>query len=92
MPISFLKNGNKNNISMVNRPNIITTMGQGTFRMFVCISFQKKIGITFKKTKASKSWVSDLSVGVSFVSELATVLSEYWKDLEEMFLWNNIVM
>ena len=46
MPISFLKNGNKNNISMVNRPNIITTMGQGTFRMFVCISFQKN-GVSF---------------------------------------------
>ena len=45
MPISFLKNGNKNNISMVNRQNIITTMGQGTFRMFLCISFQGRVAI-----------------------------------------------
>ena len=31
MPISFLKNGNKNNISMVNRPRINTTMGLENF-------------------------------------------------------------
>ena len=32
-----------------------------------------------------KSWVSDLSFEVSFVSVLAMVLSEYWKRLEKNF-------
>ena len=40
---------------------------------------------------ASKSWKSDLSVEVSFASVLATVLSEYWKKLEEIFFWNDII-
>ena len=34
---------------------------------------------------APKSWVSDLSFEVLFVSVLATVLSEYWKMLENFF-------
>ena len=37
-----------------------------------------------------KSWVSELSSEVSFVSVLAMVLSEYWKRLEGNF-WNGII-
>ena len=37
-----------------------------------------------------KSWVSELSSDISFVSVLVMVLSEYWKRLEEIF-WNKII-
>ena len=37
-------------------------------------------------------WFCPLSVNVSFVSVLATVLSEFWKKLEEIFFWNDITL
>ena len=40
---------------------------------------------------AAKSWVSELSFEVLFVSALAMVLSEYWKRLAEEILWNYII-
>ena len=36
------------------------------------------------------SWDQELSADVSFVTVLATILSEYWKKLEEIFFWNDI--
>ena len=39
---------------------------------------------------APNSWDPRLSADVSFVSVQATVLSEYWKKLEEIFFWNDI--
>ena len=39
---------------------------------------------------SAKSLVSELSVEVSFVSVIATVLSEYSKKLEEIFFCNNM--
>ena len=40
---------------------------------------------------APNSWDPKLSADVSFVSVQATVLSEYWKKLEEIFFWNDII-
>ena len=41
---------------------------------------------------APNSWDPKLSANVSFVSVLATVLSEYWKKQEKIFFWNNITL
>ena len=41
---------------------------------------------------APNSWDQELSADVSFVTVLATVLSEYWKKLEEIFFWNDITL
>ena len=40
--------------------------------------------------QSAKSWVSELSLDVSFVSLILKVLSEYWKRLEENFRKNII--
>ena len=42
--------------------------------------------------QAPNSWDPKLSADVSFVSVQATVLSEYWKKLEEIFFWNDITL
>ena len=41
---------------------------------------------------APNSWDHELSADVLFVFVLATVLSEYWKKLEEIFFWNDITL
>ena len=41
---------------------------------------------------APNSWDQELSADVSFVTVLATILSEYWKKLEEIFSLNDITL
>ena len=41
---------------------------------------------------APSNWDPKLFADVSFVSVLATVLSEYWKKLEDIFFWNDITL
>ena len=41
---------------------------------------------------APNSWDPKLSADVLLVSVQATVLSEYWKKLEEIFFWNDITL
>ena len=60
----------------------------------ICFFFQcplRKVGVTPSWSchalvcLAPNSWDQELSADVSFVTVLATVLSEYWKKLEEIF-------